>query len=421
MNKLIRPFRLVQPPRHLAHLVASRSYVSYDKSELQDKLQRNPFSYLQVINPDAKRDIQARRGTEEYFREVRAEYEKFLKKGWLEGTDGVGYAIYRQSTPDRTYTGIVAAIDLPQCKDGAMKVHELTLESREELFATYLECVGFHAEPILCARKSDHPGKGSLDASIYEIVERRPADCDFSTTDLIRHSIWWVNQEIDQDLFDALLPLDKIYLADGHHRLASSYKLMHAFPNEPGVDRILAYIIPAEELSISGFHREITSWDSEGNGGVDGLVGKIKAAEYVKSVTEINETSKHLQKPGSIDLLIGELQLRIKLDTDSVPKDSTDAGWLSKYVLKSILNIDNPRNNPDLKYIPGSISREDLVRRGTENKDRLIFALHPMSIDEITDVADAGGTLPPKSTWVEPKLRSGLFTYEFGNHPHPED
>jgi|TARA_B110000116_G_scaffold272292_1_gene296369 uncharacterized protein (DUF1015 family) len=416
MNKLIRPFRLVQPPRHLAHLVASRSYLSYDKAELQDKLERNPFSYLQVINPDAKRDMQASRGTEAYFREVRAEYDKFLKKGWLEGTDGVGYAIYRQTTPSKTYTGIVAAIDLPMCKGGAMKVHELTLESREELFATYLECVGFHAEPILCARKSNHQGKEDLDSSINLIVEGRPADCDFSTTDLIRHSIWWVNQEIDQDLFDALIPLDKIYLADGHHRLASSYKLMHSFPNEPGVDRILAYILPAEELSISGFHREIKSWD----GNVEGLVGKIKATEYVKSVLEITETSEHLQKPGSIDLLIGEVHLRIKLDTDNLPKNSTDAGWLSEYVLKNILSIANPRNHPDLRYIPGSISREALILRAADNKDSLIFALHPMSIDEITDVADAGGSLPPKSTWVEPKLRSGLFTYEFGNHPHPE-
>ena len=416
MNKLIRPFRLVQPPRHLAHLVASRSYLSYDKAELKDKLERNPFSYLQVINPDANREIEASRGTEPYFREVRAEYDKFLKKGWLEGTDGVGYAIYRQTTPEKTYTGIVAAIDLPQCKKGAMKVYELTLESREELFASYLECVGFHAEPILCARKSDHSGKEDLDANINQIIEGRPADCDFSTTDLIRHSIWWVNQEIDQDLFDALIPLDTIYLADGHHRLASSYKLMHAFPNEPGVDRILAYIIPAEELSISGFHREIRNWE----GNVEGLVGEIKATEYVKSVAEITAASTTIKKPGSIDILLGDQHWRINLNTDSLPKDSTDAGWLSEYVLKNILNIANPRNHTNLKYIPGSISREALILRAADNKNSLIFALHPMSVNEITAVADAGGTLPPKSTWVEPKLRSGLFTYEFGNHPHPE-
>ena len=96
MRKLVRPFRLVQPPRHLAHLVASRSYLSYDKSELRDKLERNPYSYLQVINPDAKKNVKGKRGTKPFFRAVRDEYDEFLAKGWLEGADGPGYVIYRQ-------------------------------------------------------------------------------------------------------------------------------------------------------------------------------------------------------------------------------------------------------------------------------------------------------------------------------------
>ena len=131
MRKLVRPFRLVQPPRHLAHLVASRSYLSYDKSELQDKLDRNPYSYLQVINPDAKSYIQGKRGTTPFFRAVRDEYENSLQKAARR--NGWSWICPRQTTPEKTYTGVVCVLDLERAKDGDIKIHEQTLENREEL------------------------------------------------------------------------------------------------------------------------------------------------------------------------------------------------------------------------------------------------------------------------------------------------
>ncbi len=410
MRKLVRPFRLVQPPRHLAHLVASRSYLSYDKSELKDKLERNPFSFLQVINPDTKREVKGSRGTKPFFRAVRNEYDEFLAKGWLEGTDGPGYVIYRQTTPEKTYTGIICVLDLERAKDGDIKIHEQTLENREELFVTYLENVGFHAEPILCARTTGQPGESKIDLCIEEIIDAGPATCDFSTTDRIRHSIWWVNKDLDHGLSEALKDMDKIYLADGHHRLASSLKLMHRYNDEPGVDRILAYVIPAEELNILGFHREILNW----NGDLKKLLAKITSLD---SVIKIEKPTDIKSEPhlGEIDLMYcGELH-RIILKRDKQEK-RIDAQWLGEEIIEKFLGISDPRNNPNLKYIPGTVSREDISKR----ENNLVFCLHPIPVEQITNTADEGGHLPPKSTWVEPKLRSGLFVYEFGNHDHPE-
>ncbi|MBM56066.1 MAG: hypothetical protein CMB32_05885 [Euryarchaeota archaeon] len=410
MRKLVRPFRLVQPPRHLAHLVASRSYLSYDKSELQDKLVRNPYSYLQVINPDAKKEVKGKRGTKPFFRAVRDEYDEFLAKGWLEGTDGPGYVIYRQTTPEKTYTGVVCVLDLERAKDGDIKIHEQTLETREELFVEYLENVGFHAEPILCARKTGHPGESKVDLCIDEIIAGSPATCDFSTTDRIRHSIWWVNKDMDHGLSEALAEMDKVYLADGHHRLASSLKLMHRYSNEPGVDRILAFVIPAEELNILGFHREVLNW----KGDVKKLLAQITAHNSVVKVSKLDNISDepHI---GEIDVIFGGEAHRIVLKRDN-SGNRIDAQWLGEEVIEKVLDITDPRNNPDLKYIPGTESREDIVKR----EGNLMFCLHPIPVDQITNTADEGGHLPPKSTWVEPKLRSGLFVYEFGNHDHPE-
>ena len=412
MRKLVRPFSLVQPPRHLAHLVASRSYLSYDKSELQDKLDRNPYSYLQVINPDAKKEIKGKRGTKPFFREVRNEYDEFLAKGWLEETDGPGYVIYRQTTPEKTYTGIVCVLDLERAKDGDIKIHEQTLEHREELFVEYLENVGFHAEPILCARKTGHPGESKVDLCVEEITSGRPATCDFSTTDKIRHSIWWVNRDVDHGLSAALEEMDKVYLADGHHRLASSLKLMHRYNDEPGVDRILAFLIPAEELNILGFHREVLNWE----GNIKTFTGKISALDSVESVVRLEGPGIEGEPQlGAIDLMYGGEVFRIKLVEDA-SGDRIDASWLGEEVIEKLLNISDPRNNPNLKYIPGTATRENLLAK----KQNLVFCLHPIPVDQITNTADQGGHLPPKSTWVEPKLRSGLFVYEFGNHDHPE-
>ena len=408
MPNLVRPFRLIQPPRHLAHLVASRSYISYEKSELKDKLIRNPYSYLQVINPDSDKELDAHRGTKEYFREIRTVYDEFLKNGWLVGGDHACYVIYRQISPTHSFTGIVALLDLPKCEEGALLTHELTLKRREDLFSEYLECVGFHAEPILCARPSNHPGEAELDSCISDVINSREADCDFSTTDLIRHSVWNVNPELNPALMEALGPLDKLYLADGHHRLASSIKLRHRHPNEPGVDRILAMILPAKEMSILGYHRQVKM----STGKLEELIVKINGLESVIKVEEISTDQSRVQEQGCVDILNDGKSFRIFIKEDETGL-RTDASWLSENVLKGILEISDPRNDPKLRYIPGNT---DLTKY---SKEKITFALHPTPIDQIIAVSNAGKTLPPKSTWVEPKLRSGLFIYEFGMPPHP--
>jgi uncharacterized protein (DUF1015 family) len=414
MGSLIRPFRLVQPPRHLAHLVASRSYLSYDKSGLKDKFTHNPYSYLQIINPDAADDIEAERGTIEFFKEVRKGYDKFFELGWFEGTDGPGYAIYRQITPQATFTGIVAVLDIAKCEDGALLTHELTIEKREDLFVSYLETVGFHSEPILCARKPGHKGEAELNTVISNIIEGREADCDFSTTDRVRHSVWWVNPELNEGLSEVLAPIEALYLADGHHRLASSIKMLHRNPNELGVDRILAFILPAKELNILGYHREVRNWD----GDIELLITKIEGLDSVLRIEKLDDReSCH----GCIDIITNQGERRIVLKDD---KSGTriDAGWLNDEILKPFLDIVDPRNSPNLKYIAATnVSSnknhklKDVVK---DLNNKIIFVLHPIPIDKIITVSDAGETLPPKSTWVEPKLRSGLFVYEFGLHPH---
>jgi uncharacterized protein (DUF1015 family) len=190
--------------------------------------------------------------------------------------------------------------------------------------------------------------------------------------------------------------------------------MLHRHPNEPGVDRILAFILPAKELSILGYHREVRNWD----GDLELLLTQIEA---IDSVLRIEKTDTQESCSGCIDIITNEGKWRLVLKEDN-SGTRIDAGWLNDEILEPLLGIEDSRNSPNLKYIAGSsVSSKNDSKLKDVVKDlnnKVVFALHPIPIDQIISVSDAGNTLPPKSTWVEPKLRSGLFVYEFGLHPH---
>jgi uncharacterized protein (DUF1015 family) len=163
-------------------------------------------------------------------------------------------------------------------------------------------------------------------------------------------------------------------------------------------------------MRILGYHRQVNMY----TGNLSELIVKINRLESVIKVEEISTDESRIQKQGCIDILNEEKSFRIFIEEDETGL-RTDAAWLSENVLKDILEISDPRNDPKLRYIPGSADA-NLTKY---SKGKIIFALHPTPIDQIIAISDAGKTLPPKSTWVEPKLRSGLFIYEFGMHPHP--
>ena len=259
-RNLMMPLAAVTPPRHMAHLVASRSYLSYSKSELQDKLRHNPYSYIQVINPDARGDVQVPRGTPAFFDEVRRGYEEFKEQGWLVAAIQPAWYVYRQSTEVQSWTGVVCNLELAQCANGGLKTHEKTLASRETLFETFLEKVGFHAEPILCVRPDDAPLASEADALVADIVAGT-SHTDFMTADGIRHEIWRIPADgpMGKRMAQTWGAHPTLYLADGHHRLASSQRLAKARPDLEGSGHILAFVVPERHLNILGYHKEIRS------------------------------------------------------------------------------------------------------------------------------------------------------------------
>ena len=405
---LMQPIAAVTPPRHLAHLVASRSYLSYQKDELLDKLKHNPYSHIQVINPDASGEVSAPRGTSAFFREVRKGYDAFKERGWLQDAPGEEWIVYRQSTEDHSWTGVVCNLDLNLCAKGGLKTHEQTLAHREGLFASFLDEVGFHAEPILCARPDGNSDARKAQTMLDQITAGSP-HTDFMTADGIRHEIWRTptHSETGQEFAEAWQGCDTLYLADGHHRLASSQRLAEAHPDLLGAQRILAFVVPESELTILGFHKEVSDIDMS-------LESWQSALEKLPNgeVERLDDPNVTPSRPGEIVIHHMQRVWRV-LRAPSCPLP-TDANWVQQHLLSGTLGIQDPREDKRLRHLPEPVRPEGgWATRAHAHPDRVLILMHPVPFGHIRTVADQNGTLPPKSTWVEPKIRSALFIHQF--------
>ena len=404
---LMQPLAAVTPPRHMAHLVASRSYLSYRREELLDKLKHNPYSYIQVINPDASGNVDAPRGSAAFFREVRNGYDAFKERGWLQDASGEEWIVYRQSNRDHSWTGVVCNLDLDLCAQGGLKTHEQTLANREVLFASFLNEVGFHAEPILCARPQGDQNDQQAHAMLEHVTAGTP-HTDFMTADGIRHEIWRTEaSSIEGRAFaEAWQACSTLYLADGHHRLASSQRLAQAHPTLAGAQRILALVVPETTLTILGFHKEVSGIEMSLN-------------EWQSALDQLPHCDMEcLDDPQVTPARPGEMVVHHQRRTWRITRNAscplpTDADWVQRHLL-GMMGILDPREDKRIRHLP---EPEKPVggwsTRAHAHPDRVLILMHPIPFGQIRNVADRAGTLPPKSTWVEPKIRSALFIHQF--------
>lgn len=400
----LRPFRAWRPVPDKAHLVASRSYLSYSEEKMREKLLGNPYSFLHVIHPDHGRDEHLSR--EQRFANVRRKWNDFVGEGWYVRDEEECVYLYEQNRKGLLSRGIIATVSVGDYRGGKIKVHEHTLQNREELFKDYLNSTGINAEPVLLAA----PGAHELDVALEGIWHARPT-YDFSTTDMVRHRVWAVN---DARIISAIQKqferIDALYIADGHHRLASSARLAEstgAFAELPKA-WCLAFIVPQEHLHIRNFDRAVTS------------LGGIDSDEFLDALREVGNLDRLESTPvsepphGTIYVCTRKGWYALRLPepaTSALPADRLDASVLSDTVLDPILGIHDLRTDPHVRFIPGIAGVAELERMVRSGEAAVAFHLRPVSFAELKAVADSGGCMPPKSTYIEPKLRSGLTVY----------
>ncbi|MBP7450430.1 MAG: DUF1015 domain-containing protein [Flavobacteriales bacterium] len=396
----LRPFRAWRPSPDKAHLVGSRSYISYSKEELADKLAGNPYTFLHVIHPE---EISHHPGSRmDRFHRIRNAFKGFCDEGFLERDAAPCIYVYEQRSRGILSRGIIAGVNIAAYRDGRIKVHEQTLTARENLFSEYLAHTGINAEPVLLST----PEGSDWQRLLEPIAATRP-DQDFSTTDRVRHRLWAVMDDLVRvQLQEAFARIPALYIADGHHRLASSARLAES-SGAGDVDPqawCLAFIVPKPDLHIYNFDRAITT------------LGWTKEDEFLDGLASVGSVRKE-EGPVSAPGVIG---VRTRTGWHSVtlppsdalePSARLDAARLSELILGPLLRITDLRSDPRVKFVPGADGPQVLERMVTTGQAEAAFHLYPVSFEELQAVADVGGTMPPKSTYIEPKLRSGLVVY----------
>ena len=399
----VAPFRAVRPSRDKAHLVATRSYVSYTTRQLRDKLTENPFSFLHIIHPDmSATKLHKTANLEDRFVQVRKKYERFLQDEILIREEKPAYYIYRQTKGGHPFTGIICAVSVQDYLEGKIKIHEQTLAKREETFVKYLDTTNINAEPVLLMSENSH-----VIEDIFEKYLNTRAEYDFTTTTKARHQLWIIDDDADiKKVTDAYAKMSALYIADGHHRSSSSARLAQmrrdSGKQSYASEYCLAYVLAETNVRIYEYNRIVK--DLNGLSEED-LLRALSQSFYV------NEAPSHYKPMGK-----GEFSMYLNKQWYALNlkhhENKLDAQVLSDLVLQPILGIGDLRKDKRISFLEGPKGMEGLKHAIDKNKGGVAFGLFPVAIQEIKHIADEHLTMPPKSTWVEPKLRSGLVVYE---------
>ena len=409
---IVKPFKAVRPNRDKVALVSSKSYDAYTDKELDAKLEFNPFTFLHIINPGYKYHQEFT--GEQRFQMIHNRYEEFKENKIFIKDSSDSFYIYESSDTHNSFCGIIAATAVDDYSNGYIKKHEGTIKKREQLFETYLKATGFNAEPVLLTYEDDE----NFNKLLQTLKEKRP-EYEFSTTDKKLHRLWLIDDEINIEKITSFFEKkEALYIADGHHRSASSSLLKKALQKEnnhhngtENYNYFMSYIIPESNLKISEFNRFVKD--------LNGLTIDEFLIELDKSY-RIEEKGEYFYKPSQkhhfsmyLDGKFYSLYLRKNAYTYKDALSKLDAEILYRTILKPILGIDNLDNNDRIRYRNNKLDMLSIKTLVDNGQFEIGFGMLPITIDEMKKIADAQLIMPPKTSYIEPKLRSGLTMYEF--------
>jgi uncharacterized protein (DUF1015 family) len=411
----IIPFRAIRPHRNKVSLVGSRSYINYSKKDFNEKLAANPYTFLHVITPAYGLNDYSDKSTVERYREVRSRFEEFNDNGIFLRDKKPQFYVYQQVKLGHSFTGIIAGVSIEDFNSGHVKKHELTLSKRESTFAQYLKETKINAEPVLLTYK--HQDK--IDEIIKRHTEKRP-EYEFSTTDKTIHNLWLIedDKEIEQTV-KAFGKVPDMYIADGHHRCASSARLSDNLRGYYGsefgeaYDYFMAYLISDHQLNILPFNRLVSGMNDLST---EEIISKISVNYSVEKLPKkCRPAKKH-----HIHMFVDDCWYKLNLNTNLIDENDTisqlDSHQLSETILGPILGIEDIKTDSRMHFYAGDKGLKGMEKMVKKGKADIAFALYPVEVDQLIDISDQGLIMPPKSTWIEPKLRSGLTIYSIFDH-----
>ena len=409
----IKPFAAVRPPREYAAEVASRPYDVLNSVEA--KAEATERSLLHIIKPEIDFDPIADEHSQPVYDKAVENFRRWREEGWLVQDDEERYYIYAQTMDGRTQYGLAMCCHFEDYLSGAIKKHELTRPDKEEDRMIHVNNQSANIEPVFFA----YPANEEIDAIVKSIVENEEPEYDFVAADGFGHHMWPVKDKAVNDrITEIFASIPALYVADGHHRTAAAARVgqerMKANPNHTGEEEycyFLAVTFPDDQLAIIDYNRVVRD--------LNGLTPEELLVKLNESFV-VECKGEEIYKPDALHNFSMYLEgkwysLTAKEGTydDNDPIGVLDVTVLSDLVLDKILGIDDLRTSKRIDFVGGIRGLGELKRRVDSGEMKVAFALYPVSMKQLIDIADTGNIMPPKTTWFEPKLRSGVVIHTF--------
>ena len=410
----VKPFKALRPREDLVSQCAALPYDVMSSSEAREMVKDKPYTFLRIDRAEVNLD----KGVDIYSKEVydtaRKTLDKMEKDGVYINDTEKKYYFYRQIMDGRGQTGIVGCASIQDYVENRIKKHELTRADKEVDRINHVDTCSAHTGPIFLTYKDS----SALDEIIEKQTQGEPL-YDFVAEDGVRHTVWTTDgEETDKLIEKAFKGLDALYIADGHHRCASAVKVglkrMAENPSHTGEEEynfFLSVIFPSKSLKILDYNRLLKDLNGYTT---DTLLAKIQEKVGDVSLIESNEPYRPEEKH-TFGLYLGGKWYKVKFHSELCQAeravDRLDCAILQKHLLSPILGIDDPRSDKRIDFAGGIRGLKYLEERCMDDM-QMAISMHPTSLEELMAVADGGDIMPPKSTWFEPKLRSGILIHK---------
>lgn len=406
----VKPFRGLRPPKDLVEQVESRPYDVLNSEEARAEAGNNEKSLYHIIKPE----INFPEGTSEYdprvYDSAAEQFEKFQKNGWLLQDEQENYYLYAQTMNGKTQYGIVLCAHVDDYMNGNIKKHELTRRDKEDDRMKHVRITNANIEPVFLAFRHNDV----LAELINKYAAQEPVYHFKAPVDGFIHQFWVIDNKEDQDaITEEFSKMDSLYIADGHHRSAAAARVGAEKGEKEGRgehDYYMAVCFPAEQLTILDYNRVVKD--------LNGLSEEdfLKALEKNFTVACKGEENYRPQKMHEFSLYVGgkwySLEAKPGTFNENDPIGVLDVDISSRLILDEILNIKDLRSDKRIDFVGGLRGLGELKRRVDSGEMKMALALYPVSMQQIMDIADSGNIMPPKATWFEPKLRSGLVIHK---------
>ena len=410
----LKAFKGLRPSAEIVKQLASRPYDVLNSNEARADVEGNEYSLLHIIKPEIDLPDGTNLYSEEVYNKARENFDRFREKGWLVADDKPYLYIYAQTMFGKTQYGIVGCASVEDYMNNVIRKHELTRPDKEEDRMKHVRVTNANMEPVFFS----YPAVAEIDRIVADYVEENKATYDFTADDGVGHHFWVLS---DQEKVDRIIELfDELpatYVADGHHRTAAAALVGNEKrKNNPGhtgeeeYNFFLAVHFPDDQLTIIDYNRVVK--DLNGQTPAELLQKLNKGFEVTEMGTEIYKPDRLHNFSMYLEGTWYSLTAKAGTYDDNDPIGVLDVTILTNQVLNPLLDIQDLRRSKRIDFVGGIRGLGELVKRVDSGEMKVAFALFPVSMKQLIDIADSGQIMPPKTTWFEPKLRSGLVVHE---------